>query len=237
MSVVESAKSAIESSDSEALVEILENLNKCEIQEIATLYEAESVKIHMSGAWVERLKVNLIDSDGNVVLSGVNVDRSYKGNIEQFFDASNLHSAALIAIDANIGDFDEDYFSPGEMLFGEDYGLDASSAYCTAECKSEDRHINYADIDEEDFDADECEVDDDESDLKLLSASISANKIDIFFRGNSSISFKVNDQTSCLTLWYIFSVLFMSSRKTVDDLSGNESIIRDFMESNFDIEV
>jgi hypothetical protein len=219
MSVIESAKSAIENSDSEALIEILERLNKSEIQDIATLFDAESVKIHMSGTWV-------------------NLDRGYKGSIEQFFDASNLHSAALIALDVNVtSDFDEDYFSPDEMLFGEEYGLEASSAYCTAECKSEDRHINYGDIEDEDFDADDCEVDDDESESKLLSASISVNKIDVIFQCDSSISFKINDQTNCLTLWYIFSVLFMSSGKSVEDLSGNETIIRDFMESNFDISV
>jgi hypothetical protein len=238
MSVIESAKSAIENSDSEALIAILERLNKSEIQDIATLFDAESVKIHMSGTWVERIKVNLIDSAGNLALSGVNLDRSYKGSIEQFFDASNLHSAALIALDVNVtSDFDEDYFSPDEMLFGEEYGLEASSAYCTAECKSEDRHINYGDIEDEDFDADDCEVDDDESESKLLRASISVNKIDVIFRCDSSISFKINDQTNCSTLWYIFSVLFMSSGKSVEDLSGNETIIRDFMESNFDISV
>lgn len=242
MSVIDFAKSAISNSNFEKLEEILQGLTKDQIQELAFYYKATSVIINMSGTWVEECKANLLDASGKIILKDVQIERSFKGWLEQSYDDSNLHSAAIAVLDTNFTyDYDEDYFSSGEMLFGKDYGYGASSSIYEADCTSEERYFNQDDIDEEDvdedFDIDDCDIDDNNSELSIHSAYIIPDRVVIELDGFPSINLKISGDISYLTRWFIFSLLFNSSGKTIDDLEGNSLIISEFMSEEFKISV
>jgi len=236
MPAIDTAKSAISNSNFELFEEVLENLSKEQIQELAFSYKATSMTINMSGTWVEICRAKLLNSSGKVVLDDIRLERGYKGWLEQFYDSSTLHLAALAVLDTNFTvDFDEDYFSAGEMLFGKDYGFGASSSDFEAECKSEERIYNELDVDDEDFDPDDCDVDDNDSPVTLRSVYITVNSLIIAIEGHPSISIKVHQATNHLVCWFVFALLFNSSGKSVDEL-GDYSV-RYFMEDNFQLSV
>jgi hypothetical protein len=235
MSAIDTAKTAIGNSNFELLEEILEDLSKEQIQELAFYYKTTSVTINMSGTWVEESTANLIDASGKLILSDIQIERGFKGWLAQNYNSSNLHSAALLVLDINfIHDYDEDYFSPGEMLFGADYGYGASSSTYEADCKSEERLFNQDDLDD-DIDVDECDFDDADSELIIQNAYIVPNRVVITLDGYPSISFKVSKDMSYSTRWFIFSLLFNSSGKTIEDLGLNSQIVSEFMSENFEI--
>lgn len=238
MPTIDAAKSAISDSNFELLEKILEDLSKEQIQELAFYYKATSVKINMSGSWVELCSAKLLNSSGEVVLDDIRLERGYKGWLEQFYDSSALHLASIAVLNRNFTyDFDEDYFSPGEMLFGKDYGFGASSSDYDAECKSEERIYSELDVDDEDFDPDDCDVDENESSLTIQSVYIVPNSLIISLEGHPSISIKVHQDISHLVLWFVFALLFNSSGKSLSDLDGGSAIISEFMDENFQISV
>lgn len=236
MSVIDIAKNAINNLNIEKLEDILEDLSKEQIQELAFNYKATSVAINMSGTWVEECKAKLLDASGEVILNDVQVERSFKGWLEQAYSGSNLHSAAIAVLDVNFThDYDEDYFTSGEMLFGEDYGYGASSSIYEADCKSEERYFNQDDIDDEDFDVDECDIDDSETELTIRSVCIVPDRVVMAIDGHPPMAFEISENISYSTRWFIFSLLFNSSGKTIEDLGLNSQIISEFMSENFEI--
>lgn len=238
MSVINSIKSAISNSDSELLELLLQKLSKAEIQELACSLKAISATINMSGTWVEECKTNLLDASGEVIISDIKVKRGFKGNLSQYYDISNLHSAALVVLDPNFtSDYDEDYFSPGEMLFGQDYGYGATSSDCDADCKSEQKIFSQDEAEGEEFDSLDCEIGDDERELNLSDACVSIDNLIIELDGYPPVSIGIHEDINYLVLWFIFSVLFNSSGKTVQDLGGQSRLISDFMSENFQISV
>ena len=238
MHSIDIAKSAISNSNFELFEEILMDLSKEQIQELAFFYKATSVTINMSGTWVEICRAKLLNSSGKVVLDDIRLERGYKGRLEQFYDSSALHLAALAVLDANFtADFDEDYFSAGEMLFGKECGFGASSSAFEAECKSEERIYNELDVDDEDFDPDDTEVDENGSSLIIQSVYIVPNRLIILIEGHPPISIKVYKDISHLVLWFVFALLFNSSGKSLNDLDKDSAIISDFMDDNFQISV
>jgi len=237
-SVINSAKSAIENSKSELLEEILERLSKEQIQELAFNYKATSVTINMFGSWIEECRAKLLNSSGKKILDDIRLERGYKGSLKQFYDSDRLHLAALVILDPNFSsDYDEDYFSPGEMLFGEEYGFGASSSDFDADCKSEERFFNEFDVNEEDFDPDDCDVEENESGLSIHNVYIVPSLLTIALDGHPSISIKVREDIDHSVIWFSFALLFASSGKTIDDLEGNSQIIKYFMSDNFQISV
>lgn len=231
---VENAKSAIINSNNEMLQKILCALSKEKIQELAFNYKATSATISMSGTWVERCEAKLIGPSGEIVANNIVLERGFKGWLKQSYDASNLHAASLAVLDANFTvDFDEDYFSPGKMLFGEEAGFPASSSSYEADCKSEQRIFDEYELEELDVDPGECEVVENDSEITLHNVYIKPSRLDIPLANNSTISIDVSGQVSHLVLWFVFALLFNSSGKRMDDLGGNAEIIKYFMEDNF----
>lgn len=238
MSAIKSINSAIANSNSKSLEVILNKLSKEEAQELAYSYKAISAKFIMSGTWIEKCQTNLLDSSGDIIINDIRVERSFKGKLSQFYDLNNLHSAALLILDPNfLRDYDEDYFSPGEMVFGQDYGYGATSSDFDADCKSEERIFDEDELVDRDIDPLDCEVDDHERELNISNAYITVDRLIIGLDGHPSISIAINENKSYLVLWFLFSLLFISSEKTVEDLGNNSEIIRDFMSEYFQISV
>lgn len=234
MSIIKSAMTAISKSDSKSLGSCLDKMSKEELQELASNYLVTSATIHMAGSWVEESNANLVDLDGNVVQEDVSYERGYKGAIEQYYGHDSLHFAALIAVNPNVTqDYDADYFTPGSMIFGEDYGYPADDASSSADCNFEDRYIRREEI-EEDVDLDECELEDSDADTKLYNAFIQAIEIDLILNTKNKITLPLLEAGSN-ELWFIFSILFKSSKKSIKDLGNGASEVSEFMENNFGI--
>lgn len=234
MSIIKSAMAAISKSDSKSLSSCLDKMSKEELQELASKYVATSATIHMTGSWVEESQANLVDFDRKVIQENVSYERGFKGDLEQHYGHSSLHLAALIAIDENVTiDYDADYFTPGSMIYGEDYGLGADDATCSADSNFEERYIRRDEL-PDDVDIDECELDDSAGDIELRSAFIQAIKIDIHLEDKKVLTLPLleaspNDQ------WFIFAILFISSKKSISDLNDHHYSIEDFMENNFGV--
>ena len=234
MSIIKSAISAISNSNMKALISCLDNMSKEELQELASKYVVTSATIHMAGSWVEESEANLIDFDGNVIQADVSYERGYKGAIEQYYTNDSLHFAALVAVNPNVTeDYDADYFTPGSMIFGEDYGHPADDASSNADCNFEERYIRREEI-EDDVDLDECELEDSDSDTKLYNAFIQAIEIDLILNTKNKITLPLLD-AGRNELWFIFSILFISSKKSIKDLGNGAFEVSEFMENNFGI--
>lgn len=234
MSIIKSAMAAISKSDSKSLSSCLDKMSKEELQELASKYLATSATIYMSGSWTEESKAELIDPDGKIIQSNISYERYFNGDLEQYYGSSSIHLAALIAIDQNVTiDYDSDYFTPGSMVFGEDYGLGADDATYTADSRHEERYIRFDEL-ADDIDIYECELDDSSSDINLRSAFIQAITIDILLADKKIITLPLLEAGSN-EQWFIFSLLFMSSKKSISDLKDYHYAIEDFMENNFGI--
>lgn len=234
MSIIKSAMAAISKSDSKSLSSCLDKMSKEELQELASKYLATSATIYMSGSWTEESKAELIDPDGKIIQSNISYERYFNGDLEQYYGSSSIHLAALIAIDQNVTiDYDSDYFTAGSMVFGEDYGLGADDATCSADSRHEERYIRFDEL-PDDIDIDECGLDDSSSDINLGSAFIQAITIDILLADKKIITLPLLEAGSN-EQWFIFSLLFMSSKKSISDLKDYHYSIEDFMENNFGI--
>ena len=234
MSIIKSAMSAISKSDRKSLGSCLDKMSKEEIQELASKYAVTSATIHMAGSWVEESKANLVDYDRKIIQEDVSYERGYKGTLEQYYGPDSLHIAASLAVNPNVTvDFDADYFTPGSMLFGEDYDMPADDVSSYADCNFEERYIRRDEI-EDDIDFDECELDESNADIKLGTAFIQATKIDLVLNTNNKITLPLLEAGGN-ELWFIFSILFMSSKKTLEDLGADVDHVQEFMENYFEI--
>lgn len=234
MSIIKPAMTAISKSDSKSLISFLEQMSKEEIQELASKYLVKSAVVNMSGTWVEESYGNLVDSEDNVLQEDISVDRSYKGYLELHYHTESLHLASLIPIDRNNCDYDEDYFTPGEMLFGEDYGYPADSVELDCECNGEDRHIREDELDLDQYDEFELSVDDSSSGTRLRSTSISATSILLTLDTLKTLWLPIQNVDHSVS-WFLFSILFMSSNKPISALKPFHSEIQEYMESYFGI--
>ena len=234
MSIIKSAMTAIAKSNSKSLISCLEKMSKEEVQELASHCVISSATIYMSGTWVEESKGNLIDPEDNVLQENISVDRGYKGYLQLHYGPESLHLASIIPIDKNNFDYDEDYFTQGEMLFGEDYGYPADSVDLDYEAKSEDRYLRESELDLDEFDEHDLSVEDYPGEYRLRSVSISANSIELTIDDNKTLKLPILNADSSV-LWFLFSVLFMSSKKSIEDLKPFHYDIQDFMENNFGI--
>ena len=235
MSIIKSAMAAISKSDIDSLVSYLEQMSKEEVQELASMYSVKSAIVYMSGSWVEESKGNLMDSDDNVLQENVSVERGYKGWLELHYGPTSLHFASIIPIDSNNGDYDEDYFTPGEMLFAEDYGYPADSVEADCDCKSEFKNIREEELNLDELDEFDLWVDDNDSYMQLSALSISANSIVLTFEEKKTLKLRIHDVDKSVQ-WFLFSVLFMSSKKSISELDPSlQSMIQEYMECNFDI--
>lgn len=234
MSFINSAMTAISNSNNESLSACLIEMSKEELQELAGKYKVTSASIHMAGSWVEESTGNLVDYENRIIQSDVEFERGFKGFIEQYYGPDSLHFAALLALDTNVTkDYDEDYFTPGSMVFGEEYGTPADEATSTADSNFEERYIRENEI-EDDIDIDQCELEDGDADIKLGSAFIQAMEIDLFLSDGKKITLPLLRSESN-ERWFIFSILYMSSGKTLADLGRGVEDIKEFMESHFEI--
>ena len=234
MSIIKSAMTAISKSDSKSLISSLEQMSKEEIQELASKYSVRSAVVSMSGTWVEESNGNLVDSEGNVLQEDVSVDRGYKGTLALYYGPESLHFASLIPIDRNNDDYDEDYFTPGEMIFGVDYGCPADGVELDCDCKSEDKHIREDELDLDQYDEFELSIDDNSSEITLNSTSICAASIELNFENQKSLKLPIQNVDLSVS-WFLFSILFMSSNKPISELKPFYGDIQEYMESNFDI--
>lgn len=238
MSLNDSIKNAIANADSECLVSLIRKLTKEEVQKIAYSYRAKSATLIMFGTWVEECDANLLDSSGEVVFSDIRLERGFKGWLNQVYDVNNLHSVAIAVLDENFtGDYDEDFFSVGDMLFGEEQGYGASTSENEADCKSEERTIQE-DIDEEEIDPFEYQIDEHNREMIISNAYISTKRLIIELDGYPEISIDVSGGVNYLVRWFVFSVLYLSSGKTIEELDKNSATtISDFMNEYFQISV
>ena len=234
MTPTNSALSAINKEDGDSLVTALDKLTKEEIQEVAMKCKIQSATFLMRGTWIERTSGNLLSPDGDILQSDIFIDRGYKGNLQQHYGPNSLHYAAIVALIAS--DFDEDNFSAGDMLFGEDRGCPADSVNFDADCKSEDRYIKNGEIDYGAFEEDECEVDDNDTEMSLTNAFILPHFIELIFKDGKKIKLQVYDGSDNVT-WFLFASLFMSSKKTFAAISQYAWEISEFMWDRFEIDV
>lgn len=229
MTNIDIAINAITKKDTEKLIGCLETMTKEEIQDLAEQFQAKSATVHMSGTWMEDGKGDLVDSEGNILQADVSVERSYKGWLELHYGPNSLHLASIIAIDRNSDDYDEDYFTLGEMRFGDDYGLSPDSFKMECDCKSEDRDIDESQIENyEDYDDFELSIDDYSEGGSLFATSISANQMDIDLESYGLISLPLQN-TSANVKWFMFALLFMSSKKSISDLEPHHYDIQEFI--------
>lgn len=232
MSLVKKAISAIGKSNMNALRNCLSEMSKAELQNLASEYHAINATIHMSGSWAEECTGNLIDYDRKIIQRDVKFDRGFRGDIEQYYGSESLHIAAITAIHQNVTvDFDSDYFSSGSMIFGKDYDLGADDANFNADINFEERYIRRDEL-PDDVDLDECEIDDSEGDIKLSSAFIQAIEIEIELNNKKKLLLPLleanpNEQ------WFVFSLLFISSKKAISDIKDHHYDIQEFIENNF----
>jgi hypothetical protein len=232
MTLITSAISAISKSDMSSLSNCLKEMSKGELQELASNYNANSATIYMDGSWMESLSGNLVDNESQIIQENIKLDRWYGGIIEQYYEKNSLYLAALIAIDYNINsDFDEDYFTIGTMIFGKEYQLSADDCFYDADCNHEERHIRLDEISDE-VDVDECNIEDDSSDIKLGYASLLATKIELILNDKKTITLPLFE-ASPKEQWFIFALLFMSSKKSISEISFYHDRIKSFMEENF----
>ncbi len=236
MSLIEHAKKSIESANTESLVKLLNQLTKAQIEQLASSYRAKSFTVVMNGSWSVESKANLLDMDGNVVLEGFNLERSYHGSLAQLFDANNLHWAGLFTLASNLGgDFDEDSFTPGSMEFKFDGSDNCVVVDMTADCNSEERHYDPADIADESVDIDMCEIEELEGTVTLNSASLDISGIEIEISGHPNLIIDIDDDINHMVCWFVFALLFISSGRTIEELGSDSVYIKDFMEQNFNI--
>ena len=234
MSPFNQAKLALKALDTDSFVNAVAHLNKEQIQELASQFKVISVKVFMSGSWVEQTSGNLIDSDGRVVQKNVSVDKSYRGYFEMIYGQDSLHLASLIPVNTSNYEYDEDYFTPGEMLFAEDYGYSPDSFEVDIDCIAEFKNIREDEIDLDDFDEYDLSVEDSGSKTWLNCVEITANRIELTFKDQGVISLPLQN-THYSVLRFAFSVLFMSSNKSIAELRRNEDIIKSFMECHYEI--
>lgn len=234
MSTTKSVLSAIDNEDSDSLAIFLDKLTKEEIQQVASKCQIQSATFLMRGTWIEKTRGNLLNPDGGIIQSNIFIDRGYKGNLQQHYGPNSLHFAAIVALKNS--DFDEDNFSAGDMLFGEDQGYPADSVDFDADCKSEDRYIQNGEIDYGEFEEDECEVDDNNTEMLLTNAFILPHFIELIFNNGKKIKLPVYE-ASANVIWFLFASLFMSSKKTFADISQYAWEISEFMLDRFEIDV
>jgi len=234
MSPFNQAELALKALDTESFVNAVAHLNKEQIQELASQFKVISVKVFMSGSWVEVTTGDLIDSDGKILQENISVDTSYRGYFELLYGQDSLHLASLIPVDTSNYEYDEDYFTPGEMLFAEDYGYSPDSFVSDIECKGEFRNIREDEIDLDDFDEFDLSVEDSGSETWLNCVAITANRIELTFKDQGVISLPLQNTHHSVS-WFAFSILFMSSNKSIAELRPNEDIIKSFMECHYEI--
>jgi hypothetical protein len=230
MKIIDAAISGITKQDRDKLISCLEKMSKEQIQTLAQQFQATSATIYMSGTWVESGKGDLVDSDGNILQADVSVDRGYKGWLKLYYGPNSLHLASIVAIDRNNYDYDEDYFTLGEMRFSEDYGLSPDSFELDCDCKSEDRHINEHEIENyEDYDLFDLSIEDYSEGGRLVATSISANRIEIKLESDRLINLPLQDISPNVN-WFVFAVLFISSKKLISDIESHHDDIQEFID-------
>ena len=230
MSIIDTAISAIKKQDSDKLIPCLEKMSKEDVQTLAQHFQATSATIFMSGTWMESGKGDLVDSDGNILQANVRVDRGYKGWLELHYGSNSLHLASIIAIDRNNHDFDEDYFTLGEMRFGEDDGLSPDSFHLDCDCKSEDRYINEDEIENyEDFDEFDLSIEDYSEGGRLVATSISADRIEIKLDSYGLINLPLQEISPNVN-WFAFAILFISSKKSISEIEDHHYDIQEFID-------
>ncbi|AWW50221.1 hypothetical protein POPA111323_09530 [Polynucleobacter paneuropaeus] len=228
---------ALKNLDTSAFMEIVAYLNKEQIQDLALKCKAISANIYMSGSWVEKSKADLIDpAIGSLIYQDVPYESEFEGELIQQYITESLHLASIVCLDQNIQyDFDEDYFESGSMKFGLDYEYPADLVKIKSTCKYQKLSLKDDEIEEAGLSEFKYTLDQGKHPSELSSASIFANSIEILFDHKKSMRFPLKGSNYSL-IWFLFSVLFMSSNKTVAEISfANGKTIKDFIWDNFGI--
>lgn len=234
MTFFNQAVSALKDCDTDLFVASVSHLNKEQIQELASQFKVISAKVIMSGSWVEHTKGDLVDSDGEVVQQNVSIDKSFRGYFEMIYGQDRLHFASLIPVNTSNWEYDEDYFTPGEMLFAKDYGYSPDSFEADINCIAEFKNIREDEIDLDDFDEFDLSVEDSDSKIWLNCVEITANRIELTFKDRGVIALPLQDTHHSVS-WFAFSILFKSSNKSISELWRHEDLIKTFMECHYEI--
>lgn len=234
MSYFNRAAVALKNWNSVDFCNVVDKLGKSEIQELASMFNIQSGTLHMQGTWIEQFKADLVNSDSEVIQAAITCERGYKGKLDQYYSADSLHFLAIICVDTNFtNDYDEDNFKPGTMLF-DFYDAPADSADYSFECNYESRSVRTNDAEDDDFDESEYDIEELNSPIELRQAYIVPTSIELTLVGGKPITFDVSDPSPELR-WFLFSSLFISSRKSISELTNHYFEIKDFMAQNFDI--
>jgi len=235
MSLTNFASMAIAESNVDTLLEILQKLSKEEIQDLASRFKVHSATINMFGSWVESCLVNIVDIHQNIIQKDIPREQSLCGDIQQLYSAESLHFASLVVLQDNT-DYDEDYFEPRTMLFDGDFGYPADSSSYDFDCRHQELILPRSLTEDEDFDLDNYEIDDYDSLITIDTASISVISIELIFENGTNLDLPLNRSNAKLD-WFVFSLLFMSSKKSLQDFNRLDYIISEFMKEHFDIDV
>jgi hypothetical protein len=234
MSSFKRAAVALKNQNSDEFCKVVDKLKKSEIEELAAMLNIQSGILQMQGSWIEQFKADLVNSDSEVIQAAITCERGYKGLLEQMYGPGSLHFLAVTCIDVNFSnDYDEDNFEPGTMLF-DLFDAPADSADYSFESNYESRSIRTNEIEDEDFDESEYDIEELNFPIELTQAFIVPKNIKLALVGGKSITFNVSDPSPELC-WFLFSSLFMSSGKSISELTTRHFEIKDFMNQNFDI--
>lgn len=221
MASIKTALSALTGLDSKVLVKSVDKLSRDQLEELATKANVVEAVVHMSGSWIEETYVELTDSKNKVIQKKVPCEQEYRGKLLQFFHLDTLHDAALFVLHQCIDEeFDEDYFEPGSMLLDIDGADDVELNF---ECTGESI----------DTDVEEYEVNYGKYSVELSSVAITANTISLYIDSGKTLELPLKDASIQLK-WFIFSLLFKSSRKTYDDFKNGSEAVDEFIEQNFE---